>query len=59
MQALLFTELLVEHVEEEVLGNGVVAFGLKGAANLAQEQDVLNGSVAEELLLTENLGDCA
>ena len=39
-QALLFAELLVEHVEEEVLGDGVVALGFEGAANLAQQQDV-------------------
>ena len=38
--ALLFAELLVEHVEEEVLGHGVVALGFQGAANLAQQQHV-------------------
>ncbi len=54
--ALLFAELLVEHVEEKVLRHGVVAFGYKSAVNLAEEQDVGHGCVAEELLLSENLG---
>ena len=53
---LLFAELLVEHVEEKLFGNGVVALGLEGAANLAQQQHVLDGSVAEQLLLAQNLG---
>ncbi len=51
-----FAELLVEHVEEELFGNGVVALGFKRAANLAQEQDVLERRVAEEFLLPKNFG---
>ena len=49
-------ELLVEHVEEEFLGNGVVALGLEGAADLAQQQDVVQRGVAEELLLAQDFG---
>jgi len=55
-EALLFAELLVEHVEEEVLGDGVVAFGFEGAANLAQQQDVGQSGGAEEFLLAQNFG---
>jgi len=45
-QAFLFAELLIEHVEEELLGNRVVALGVERAANLAQQQHVGDGGVA-------------
>ena len=44
---LIFAELLVEHVEEEVFGNGVVAFGFQCPSNLPQEQNVSERSVAK------------
>ena len=49
-------ELLVEHVEKEVLGHGVVALGFECAANLAQQEHVLDRGVAEQLLLAQNFG---
>ena len=54
--ALFFAELLVEHVEEELLGHGVVALGFERAANLPQQQHVAHRRVAEELLLAQNFG---
>ena len=53
---LVFAELLVEHVEEELLGNGVVALGFERADDLAQQQDVLERGVAEQLLLPQDFG---
>src|SRR5580698_1123313 len=54
--AFLLTELLVEHVEEEIFAYGVVAFGVESAANLAQQQHILDGGVAEEFFLAKNFG---
>ena len=52
---LLLAELLVEHVEEELFRNGVVALGLERAGDLAQQQDVFQRGLAEELFLAQNL----
>ena len=46
-QRLFLAELLVEHVEEELLGHGVVALGLERARDLAQQQHILDRGVAE------------
>src|SRR5208337_2517492 len=47
---------LVKHVEEELLGDGVIALGFEGPVNLPEQQHVGNGRVAEEFLLPQNLG---
>ena len=54
--AFVVAELLVEHVEEEFLGNGVVGLVGERAGDLAEQQDVIDGGLAEELFLPEDLG---
>src|SRR5204862_536650 len=52
--ALFLAELFVEHIEEKVLRDGVVALGVQRPANLAEQQDVVHGGVAEQFLLAQN-----
>ena len=53
---LLIAELLVEHVEEEFFGHGMVALGVYGATDLAQQEDITKRRVTEKFFLAENFG---
>src|SRR5215475_10692857 len=46
----LFAEVFVEDVVKELVGDGVGALGGEGAGDLADQGDVIDGGLAEELL---------
>src|SRR5271170_5934342 len=47
---LLFAELLVEHIQKELLRNGVIALVAERTRDLSQQQDVLDGRLTENFL---------
>src|SRR6185437_14473523 len=54
--AFFFAELLIEQVEEEFGGYGMVALEFERAADLAEQQDVRLRGIAEKLLLPQDFG---